>query len=87
MIVGGVCIATGVGAPLGAMMIGGVACVVATMDTAEKLQGEFGLPMIMYTPYAIFSNNIPIFDINFFSPNAETEKNIVTLSQGNVEKN
>lgn len=38
----------------------------------EIFEGEFDLPMIAYTPYAIFSNTIPVFDINFFSPNYET---------------
>ena len=38
-----------------------------------ELTGKFDLPMIAYTPFAIFSNTIPVFDINFFSPNKNTE--------------
>ena len=40
--------------------------------------------MIAYTPYAIFSNSIPIFDINFFSPNNETQGN-ADFGQGETE--
>ena len=63
---------------------GGVAIYSGNMDTIEALKGEFDLPMIAYTPYAIFSNSIPVFDINFFSPNDDTEGN-VDLGQGEVE--
>ena len=66
-------------------MAGGVASVVwGVDDTVEALTGEYDLPMIAYTPYAIFSNSIPVFDINFFSPNTETEGN-VDFGQGETE--
>ena len=63
---------------------GSVAIYSGNMDTIEALKGEFDLPMIAYTPYAIFSNSIPVFDINFFSPNDDTKGNI-DLGQGEVE--
>ena len=66
-------------------MLGGVASVAwGVDDTVEALTGEFDLPMISYTPFAIFSNTIPIFDINFFSPNTTTTGNI-DLGQGESE--
>ena len=40
--------------------------------------------MIAYTPYAIFSNSVPIFDINFFNPKTETKGN-VDFGQGDTE--
>lgn len=49
----------------GCMIIGG--CYAIKVGN-EKLKGEFDLPMIMYTPEAIFSNRIPLFNINFFNP-------------------
>lgn len=64
---------------------GGVVSVVWGIDdTVNALTGEFDLPMIAYTPYAIFSNSIPIFDINFFSPNTDT-KGTVDFGQGETE--
>lgn len=66
-------------------MDGGVASVVwGVDDTVEALTGEYDLPMIAYTPYAIFSNSIPVFDINFFSPDTDTEGN-VDFGQGETE--
>ena len=38
--------------------------------------GEYDLPMIRYTPYEIFSNQIPVFDINFINPMASIEERI-----------
>ena len=35
------------------------------------IKGEYDLPMIAYTPERIFSNSIPLFDINFFEPKDE----------------
>lgn len=63
-------------ASAGGALVGGV-CVVAgatagivfcTNELIDGLKGEFDLPTIVYTPYTIFSNKIPIFDINFFNP-------------------
>ena len=71
--------AAGVAAIAGgvALAAAGTASVVWGIDdTVEALSGEFDLPMIAYTPFAIFSNSIPIFDINFFSPKTETSGNV-----------
>ena len=59
------------GTLVGGILVGtGAALTVAycTDDLIEGLKGEFDLPTILYTPYMIFSNQIPLFDINFFSP-------------------
>ena len=37
----------------------------------KDLKGSFELPFIMYTPGLIFSNSIPLFDINFINPQIE----------------
>ena len=42
----------------------------------DDLKGEFELPTIVYTPYMIFSNKIPLFDINFFNPMDDINENI-----------
>ncbi len=57
-----------------------------TKDFAEGLSGDYDLPFIYYTPYQIFSGNIPIFDINFFSAENNTVQTIKnTTGQGNEE--
>lgn len=49
--------------------VGGTILVVkGSSSIAEALKGEFDLPQIRYTPYEIFSNQIPIFDVNFINP-------------------
>lgn len=45
-----------------------VAAVIGTSNMVETLTGKFDLPLIRFTPYEIFSNQIPVFDINFISP-------------------
>lgn len=66
-------------------MLGGTASVVwGVDDTVEALKGEFDLPMIAYTPFAIFSNTIPVFDINFFKPNDVTEGTL-DFGQGDTQ--
>lgn len=46
-----------------------------TNDLIDDLKGEFELPTIVYTPYTIFSNKIPLFDINFFNPMESVDDN------------
>ena len=58
----GVCI--GIACVAGSVAMGSI----AVNDMADKLSGEFDIPMIGYTPYAIFSNSIPALDINFIKP-------------------
>lgn len=52
------------------LLLGGAAAavVMCTNDLIDDLKGEFELPTIIYTPYTIFANKIPLFDINFFNP-------------------
>ena len=37
----------------------------------DDLSGNFDIPIIQYTPYAIFSGQIPALDINFINPNPD----------------
>ena len=63
-------------ATYGGIFVGGI--LVATAGVAgiaystnkfiDDIKGEFDLPTIIYTPYTIFSGQIPLFDINFFNP-------------------
>lgn len=85
VIVGGAFAWTGIGAAgfvagLKGVCIG-IACVtggivagsIAVNDMSSKLSGEFDIPMIAYTPYAIFSNSVPALDINFVKPKDDIE--------------
>lgn len=78
--------AIGIGA---AATVGGVVVgVKGTKDLAQGLSGDYDLPFIYYTPYMIFSGNIPIFDINFFSnenTTVETIKNTTGQSDEEYE--
>lgn len=48
---------------------GGTALFVTGVSSLlDGLSGKFDLPMIRYTPYEIFSGQIPIFDVNFLNP-------------------
>ena len=58
-VIGGVVLATAGGAAL---------FVHGTSELVDGLQGKFDLPMIRYTPYEIFSGQIPVFDVNFIEP-------------------
>lgn len=64
------------GMSLGAMCIGAAVAIGGTIvaevcfsEFASDLSGEFDIPMIQYTPYTIFSGQIPALDINFIEPN------------------
>lgn len=87
LIVGGLLLSpfTGGATAIGASLIlGGSGVAIFASNSAEllnKLVGNFELPMIWYTPYAIFSNSVPIFDINFFSPN-EVENKFIKIKTG-----
>lgn len=59
-----------------AVLVGGTAAlagangvIVNTDSLVDGIQGNFDLPTILLTPDAIFSNSIPLLDINFFNPN------------------
>ena len=51
---------------------------IATKEVADEIEGEFELPLIMYSPEKIFSNEIPLFDINFINPQTQRYENIIT---------
>ena len=57
-----------------AAIVGGGATYLGANAVIDGLKGEFDLPVIQYTPFAIFSNQIAIFDINFFNPNSYFER-------------
>lgn len=91
MIVGGIFAWTGIGAAgfvagLKGVCIG-IACVaggiiassIAVNDMSSKLSGDFDIPMIAYTPYAIFSNSVPAFDINFIKPKEDVEDDSLNI--------
>ncbi len=49
--------------------VGGTATALVGGETfTAELLGEFDIPMIEYTPYTIFSGQVPAFDINFIKP-------------------
>lgn len=80
-LVGGVCVAVGAS-------VGVAYC---TNKLIDDLKGEFDLPTIIYTPYTIFSNKIPLFDVNFFNPmpavneDGESTVQIATMDAGFLE--
>ena len=49
---------------------------VATKEFADEIEGEFELPLIIYSPEKIFSNEIPLFDINFINPQIDKYEDI-----------
>lgn len=57
-------VATGTALAIG----GGLVAINGAENTIANLSGDYELPYIVYTPFAIFSNQVPVFDINFFSP-------------------
>lgn len=48
----------------------------------DSIKGEFDIPNIAYTPYAIFSGQIPLLDINFISPVNQEKIYSVKLRSG-----
>lgn len=77
-------VATYGGTLVGGLLFAGasVAVVAYSADTLiDGIKGEFDLPTIYYTPEIIFSDKVPLFDINFFNPSEDKEdKIIVNLS-------
>jgi len=63
-IVGGVLLTTAVG---------GIVAVAGTNELIDDISGAFDLPQIRYTPYEIFSGQIPVFDVNFIDPMESVE--------------
>lgn len=60
----------------GSAAVGGVITYVGTKyivtpaveSCIESFKGEYDVPYIIYTPFAIFSGQVGMFDINFFAP-------------------
>ncbi len=53
---------------VGFVLAGGLVATYSFGELGDLMAGEFDIPYIMYNPYAIFSGEIPAFDINFISP-------------------
>ncbi len=72
-VIGGVVLATAGGAAL---------FVHGTSELVDDIQGKFDLPMIRYTPYEIFSGQIPVFDVNFIEPmeSVKEEKEVINIA-------
>lgn len=47
---------------------------VEVMEAIACFEGKFDIVQIEYTPFAIFSNKVPMFDINFFNPKTINSK-------------
>ena len=81
---GGVTLVVGAKILLGAVLKVGLAVAIVYPVSVNILKGQFGdsvtLPVFELSPYEIFSNKTPLFDVNFFDPmetNVKTsEKNI-----------
>lgn len=54
--------------------------------TIGFLEKDFGIPVIKYTPEAIFSNEVPALDVNFINPTDWTKKSGVTDGAAMNEK-
>lgn len=60
------------------MAVGGLATtVIAGANLIEGLKGDFDIPTIVYTPYTIFSGQIPAFDINFINPGLDYDFEVI----------
>ena len=53
---------------------------VVTQVTANAIPPTFKLPIFLLTPEAIFANEVPLLDVNFFS---ETRDGLITDADGN----
>lgn len=63
-----------VGGVLIASSVGVASAVVGSKQLIRDFKGSFDLPMIRYTPYEIFSNQIPLLDVNFINPMKKIEE-------------
>lgn len=78
-IIGGVLISNTKKAGVGVFL-----CISGAKSIIEEAQGYYDLPMIRYTPYEIFSGQIPLLDVNFINPMDSIEETI-TDEDGNEE--
>ena len=60
----------------------GTATLVVGNDLSEGLKGEFDIPMMSYTPYTIFSGQVPAFDVNFIDPMDD-----IIITRNRIESN
>ncbi len=58
-----------------------VGAVYFTKEGVKDFVGYFDIPTIVYTPFAIFSGMIPMFDINFFSPKSTSESKVYNVPE------
>ncbi len=69
------------------VVAGGYLAVNGVENTIENLCGDYELPYIAYTPFSIFSNQVPIFDINFFSPTDYSSTNTDKVEDVEIKSN
>lgn len=65
---------------IGIAATSGFAGYVVTQVTANAIPPTFKLPIFLLTPEAIFANEVPLLDVNFFS---ETRDGLITDADGN----
>ena len=75
---------------VGTAIAGGVTYAVSGWAISELLPDTFYLPAYMISPSEIFSNKIPLLDVNFFNPNSneyyESQQTAVSQAvQGNKQ--
>ena len=58
------------------------AAVVSVAEFVGDLGGKFDIPMISYTPFTIFSGQVPAFDVNFIEPMDEIKIKEETSKEG-----
>jgi len=73
---------------VGAVAVGGGTFlgITSTVKLHDDLKGAFDIPIIQYTPYTIFSGQIPTLDINFIDP-MENKYVTITEEKSNLEGN
>ncbi|MBR6504807.1 MAG: hypothetical protein IKT41_03750 [Clostridia bacterium] len=72
--------ATVVGGGLVTAIGSGVVVYSSGKQFVKDIKGSFELPFIMYTPGLIFSNSIPLFDINFINPSESKNETVNTTT-------
>lgn len=72
----------GVGTVLMVSLTSGI--VAATVYNSNVLPDDLKLPLYSVSPEEIFSNKIPLFDVDFFNPNDEISKNTTEIDSEEV---
>ena len=77
-----------IGGVASTVVIGGATYVISGWAIGEMLPPTFYLPMYAISPEQIFSNEIPLLDVNFFNPKSnDYYENIQSSIPGNTQAN